>query len=295
LDALPDWLSVPSACAILAIVIQTQAPVTAIRALPKGNYMLVVEAPEIARTSLPGQFVMVAVAGQSVVPNPLLKRALAVYTVPDRKTGASKITLLLRVVGEGTQRLAEVRSGALLDLVGPLGNGFDLGRARARVSLLVVGGTGIASVYLLAEQLLREGEEVRLIYGGRSAEDLVGLQEFQALDLPIIVTTEDGSLGIRGLVTEGLRLELQEVPGQLANIYTCGPTPMMQAVSELAVKGSIPCQLSVEVKMACGFGVCLGCTVKTKGSYRLACTHGPVFDAADFEWERTYLETGAAR
>ncbi len=274
-------------------MIQTSAPLTAVHSLPRDNYVLTVAAPEIALSVLPGQFVMVAAAGQSVVPNPLLKRALAVYTVSDRKSGTPQITLLLRVVGEGTRRLAELRAGALLDLVGPLGNGFDLERARSRISLLVAGGTGIASVYLLAEQLLREGEDARLVYGGRSNEDLVGLKEFQALGMPIVVTTEDGSAGVRGLVTDGLNRVLTEFPDRLANIYTCGPTAMMQAVSQVAVERDIPCQLSVEVKMACGFGVCLGCTVKTKGSYRLACTHGPVFDAAEFEWEHSCREVGA--
>jgi dihydroorotate dehydrogenase electron transfer subunit len=114
---------------------------------------------------------------------------------------------------------------------------------------------------------------------------MVGLEDFRQLEIPVIPTTEDGTLGRRGLVTAALGDCLAELPAALANLYTCGPNPMMQAVSAMAKERGIPCQISVEMKMACGFGVCLGCTVKTRGSYRLACTHGPVFDADDFVWE----------
>lgn len=247
--------------------------------------ILTVEAPAIAETALPGQFVMAAPHSGSTVPAPLLKRALAVYGVIHRAGEPSAITLLLKVVGEGTKRLALVRRGETIDLVGPLGVGFDLQRAAGKLNLIVAGGTGIASVRLLAERLLHCGEEVRLLYGGRSRQDLVGLDDFSKLQMEVIPVTEDGSLGVRGLVTDGLRTALQRLPAGLVNVYTCGPNRMMQAVSEMALAAGIPCQISVEMKMACGFGVCLGCTVKTRESYRLACTHGPVFDAHGFVWE----------
>ncbi|MFZ0430461.1 MAG: dihydroorotate dehydrogenase electron transfer subunit, partial [Acidobacteriota bacterium] len=235
---------------MLSAVVRFQAPVLENRAHPHHVSILTVQAPEVASTVRPGQFVMAAVSGQGDIPSPLLKRALAVFTVPDREQ--NQITLLVKAVGEGTRRLTTVRPGDVLELVGPLGEGFDLERARNRISLIVVGGTGIASVHLLARELVRQGEEVALLYGGRSAEDLVGLAPFEQLGIPILTTTEDGSRGERGLVTDALRGSLERYPVQHLNVYTCGPNRMMQFVSEIVAPHRIPCQISVEIKMACG-------------------------------------------
>lgn len=233
---------------------------------------------------------MAALADGASYPSPLLKRALAVYTIPDRRARRRQITLLAKVLGEGTRRLASAKPGDNLSLVGPLGNGFDLDRSRNRINLIVVGGTGIASVYLLTEDIALSGEEVHLIYGGRTANDLVGLADFERLGVPILTTTEDGSKGLKGLVTDGLKECLNQFPARHLNVYTCGPSRMMESVTRLTRIHGIACQISVEVKMACGFGVCLGCTVKVLDQYRLACTHGPVFDGTEFVWEGSKLE-----
>ncbi|HLV01952.1 MAG TPA: dihydroorotate dehydrogenase electron transfer subunit [Acidobacteriota bacterium] len=259
------------------------------RKYPNDNYVLAVRAPEIADQVRPGQFVMAAEALHPILPSPLLKRALAVYTIEDGGHFGRLITLLLRVVGDGTHRLARLRPGDRLELVGPLGNGFDISASKGKLTILVAGGTGIASVYLLARELLRNGEEVLLIYGGRSHEDLVGIKDFESLNIPIIITTEDGSAGIAGMVTDGLTDQLERISGRHLHVVTCGPNPMMKAVAKLALAAGGSCHISVEAKMACGFGVCLGCTVKTQSAYRLACTHGPVFDAAEFVWEDNEL------
>lgn len=265
-------------------MLQVRAPLTENHQFSNGNHILTVQAPEIARQALPGQFVMAAAATEGSIPYPLLKRALAVYSVSEDR---SSLRLLLKVIGEGTRRLSELRNGEALELVGPLGNGFDLERGRGRLNLLVVGGTGIASVLLLARKLLDQGDETILIYGGRTGADLVGLDDFIGLEIPVLVTTEDGSRGTRGLVTDALRETLNRNKERSLNVYTCGPNAMMEAVWKMAEPRSVPCQVSVEVKMACGFGVCLGCTVKTTESYRLACTHGPVFNAETFIWEKS--------
>lgn len=266
-----------------------ERPVIENRQFPNHNYILAVRAPEIAERVRPGQFVMAAESQYPILPSPLLKRALAVYTIEEMHGNEEVITLLLRVVGDGTHRLARVRPGDSLELVGPLGNGFDTEASKGKMTILVAGGTGIASVYLLARELRRRGEEVLLIYGGRSREDLVGIKDFERLDIPIGITTEDGSAGIKGLVTNALEDQLTRVPGLHLHVVACGPNPMMRAVSRLALGAGGTCHISVEAKMACGFGVCLGCTVKTQSSYRLACTHGPVFDAAEFVWEDNEL------
>lgn len=268
------------------VVVNIEAPVVENRHYPNGSAIFRARAPEIAKSALPGQFVMAGVATKGGLPSPLLKRALAVYSLhPKGEDLVEDISFLVKVVGEGTQRLADVKEGDFIELIGPLGNGFDLTLAKGKLNFLVVGGTGVASVLLLAEKLCQSGEEVHLVYGGRTEKDLIGLGDFTRLDIPIYLTTEDGSRGFAGLVTDGFRDYLSEFPQNLCNIYTCGPNLMMEAVTRIAAKKGISCEISVEAKMACGFGVCLGCTVKTTGSYRLACTHGPVFDAAHFIWE----------
>lgn len=262
-----------------------EAPVVENRLLPQHNYLLAVRTPEIAETVRPGQFVMAAELTSQSLPYPLLKRALAVFSAVEEEGRKSVITLLLKTVGEGTLRLAALQPGDSVSLIGPLGNGFDLEPARGRINFLIAGGIGIASFYLLAQALQAAGEEVHLIYGARSAADLVMLEDFRRLDIPVFMTTDDGSQGLRGPITEGLRAYMPDHPSQRLFFYVCGPNRMMKAVTDLARRHGVPSQISVEAKMACGFGVCLGCTVKTVHSYRLACRHGPVFKGEEFVWE----------
>lgn len=257
-----------------------RASVNGVEAYPHQNYLLALGAPTIASRVEPGQFVMVSVSCLGT-PAPLLKRALAVYSVR-----GSDITLLFKVVGEGTDRLSQLRIGDDVELIGPLGNGFGYDAFKNRHHFLVAGGIGIASLYLLAARLRETNQMATLVYGGRSRQDLVGLNDFRALGLDCRVTTDDGSEGRHGVVTEGLREALDDLPNKDVVIYTCGPTPMMEAVSRLAEKKGLPCLISVENRMACGFGVCLGCTVRTTEGFRLACTHGPVFPAEAFVWQR---------
>ncbi|HSR69865.1 MAG TPA: dihydroorotate dehydrogenase electron transfer subunit, partial [Acidobacteriota bacterium] len=245
------------------------------------NYLLAVEAPEMAGECRPGQFVMAAEESGALYPSPLLKRALAVYS--RRWQGRDGVlTLLLKVMGDGTRRLASLRAGDRVSLVGPLGNGFSLDEAAGRESFLVAGGIGIASFLLLAEELAARGERAVLVYGARSASDLIGIDDFERLGMPVYVSTDDGSRGIRGLVTGALDRAFREQAPRSPLILTCGPTPMMKAVAGWSGQLGLPCRISVENRMACGFGVCLGCTVKTQQGYRLACTHGPVFEAESF-------------
>jgi dihydroorotate dehydrogenase electron transfer subunit len=253
------------------------------RALPQNNALLFFHAPQIASESLPGQFVMAAPQSQQVVPSPLLKRALAIYSAGD--PSPSSLSLLIKVVGEGTARLAVMNPGEKADLIGPLGNGFDLTAAEGKSNLLIVGGVGIASVYLLASELRRRGEQVTLVYGARTAADLIVLDDFRSLGIEAVLCTNDGSTGFRGYVTEGLEDHLRRSPERGLNFYACGPEPMLKAVATLACRLDVPCQVSVEARMACGFGVCLGCSVQTRDAYRLACCDGPVFQASELVWE----------
>ena len=269
-----------------------EGKVRANESLGRDNFLLTVEAPAIAAATRPGQFVMAAAAETYSQPFPLLRRALAVFSIEG--SNRDRITLLLKIIGDGTRKLAGMKEGDPIRLVGPLGCAFDCQRARGRQALIVAGGIGIASVYLLAEELAHQGTDVHLIYGGRSAGDLVCLEYFERLPISLTLTTEDGSRGRAGRVTGPLAECLPGLSPDNSIVFTCGPNAMMKAVSSQVLRLGIRCQVSVETKMACGFGVCLGCSVKVGDRYRLACTHGPVFEAAGFVWEEETKSSAVA-
>ncbi len=272
-------------CAILSTMNRVLvAPLIANKRLPRDNWMLTVLAPEIAETGAPGQFVMASDQTGASLPHPLLRRALAIYDTGREDDKPATIRLLVKAIGEGTRRLAALRAGDEINLIGPLGHGFEIKPSPDRIHVLLAGGVGIASVFLLAERLTKMGEQVHLIYGGRSRNDLVCLDDFHRLGIEVVLTTEDGSAGTTGLITDGLTRHLGGFPSQGWLFYACGPNPMLRAVAELAANLGIPCQVSVETRMGCGFGVCLGCSVKTVRSYRLACQQGPVFTSDELIW-----------
>ena len=270
-------------CYPCPMIVDIEGKARSCESLGRDNFLLTVEASAIAAASRPGQFVMAAAAEPYSQPFPLLRRSLAVFSIEG--SSREQVTLLLKIVGDGTRKLAGLKEGDPIRLAGPLGCGFDSEMARGKQALIVAGGIGIASVYLLAEQLVGQGTDVLLIYGGRTAADLVCLEYFEALPISLVLTTEDGSRGRAGRVTGALAEYLPSLSPERSVLYTCGPNPMMKAVSSQVVPLGVPCQVSVETKMACGFGVCLGCSVKVGDQYRLACTHGPVFEAAGFRWE----------
>lgn len=247
-------------------------------------------APPTIGSSCPGQFVMVKV---NPAIDPLLRRPFGVF---DLGTFATEFTdcgrqtyleILYKVVGKGTAMLSTLHHGDHLDILGPLGKGFTLGDP-AGEKLLVGGGVGLAPLYYLAKELVRESR-VHLFAGGRNKEDILCITEFDRLGVETYVATDDGTLGAQGLVTEVLEQHLSRA-GANATIYACGPTPMLKAVAFLAEKYGIACQVSLEGYMACGVGACLGCVVQGKDhseatpDYRCVCKDGPVFDQADLLW-----------
>lgn len=235
--------------------------------------------------SNPGQFLMIAAGSEAGVPrwDPLLPRPMAVF----RDLGPSderQVELLYRVVGRGTRLLSEALPGQMISVVGPLGRGFSI-EAGDDLAILVGGGSGIASLYELARALRGRGRAVLVILGAQSKPDLLARDDFSALDVELICTTEDGREGIRGRVTDPLEARLAEVAG-VATVFAVGPTPMMKACAGLAAKHASPCLVSLENPMACGFGVCLGCAApRAGGGFWLVCRDGPVFDSHDIDWE----------
>jgi len=228
---------------------------------------------------LPGQFVEVRIDG---VADTFLRRPISINFLD--KT-ANELWLLVAMVGEGTRRLGRLSAGDVLNCVLPLGNGFRLPVVSASVSdmhrqrfLLVGGGVGVAPLLFLGAELKAMGAEPTFLLGGRSAADLLELDEFSKYGA-VCVTTEDGSMGEQGFVTNHSVLT-----GHFDRIYTCGPTPMMKAVARYARETGVYCEASLENMMACGLGACLCCVEKTTDGNLCVCKDGPVFDIRRLLW-----------
>ncbi|HYB13274.1 MAG TPA: ribosomal protein S18-alanine N-acetyltransferase [Myxococcota bacterium] len=233
----------------------------------------------------PGQFLMLSPGPLGPVRrlDPLLPRPMAVYRASPVDDGAADVEVLYKLSGRGTTLLADARRGDAVGMVGPLGRGFPAPQHGTR-ALLVGGGTGIASLYELAARL-GASSAPRVLLGARSADEVMGLGDFRGLGVALDVATEDGSLGLRGLVTDLLEPALAETTPR--TLYACGPTAMMRRAAELALKAGCPCFVSLENPMACGFGVCLGCAVpRAEGGFGLVCREGPVFAANEIAWEQ---------
>jgi dihydroorotate dehydrogenase electron transfer subunit len=236
----------------------------------------------------PGQFAMLSAGAQqgALRTDPLLPRPMAVYRAEAAAEGAD-VEILYKVAGRGTALLADALPGQRVAIVAPLGKPFPPPRPAERV-IVVAGGTGIASVYELSARLAGAHHPVEILFGARTLSELMALDDFEALKIPIQLATEDGSAGEKGLVTDLLESALEApAPGAGRRVYVCGPTPMMRRSAEIAAERGVPCIAALENAMACGFGVCLGCAAPLrKGGYALVCRDGPAFDAAAIDWER---------
>lgn len=255
-----------------------------------GYYRIRLTAPPEFSAARPGQFVMVRV-GSGI--DPLLRRPFGIFDLStyapahDGAVAQPCFEMLYRVVGKGTAMLATLHETDRLDILGPLGKGFELGPAGGE-KLLVGGGVGLAPLYLLARELVNQFP-VRLFAGGRTRDDILCITEFERLGVECYVATEDGSLGQSGLVTEALVRRLDQL-GDGAEIFACGPHPMLKAVAGIAAERGIACQVSLEGYMACGVGACLGCVAPghrhspETPDYRCVCSEGPVFRAGELGW-----------
>ena len=240
-------------------------------------YRMRVESAYLARTAKPGQFVEVRCSPGI---EPLLRRPLGVHRIT-----ANGIEMLYEVVGSGTEILSRKPAGSGLDIIGPLGNGFN--DARSDAAILVAGGIGVAPLVALAEKLAAgKKNNVRIILGARTKSHILCEKEFKSIGCPVKIVTEDGTVGRKGLATDLLKESFAAREPQPEAIYACGPTGMLKAVAAIAKAHRIPCQVSLEERMACGVGVCLGCPVKVRpdGGYKMVCKDGPVFDAEEIVW-----------
>ncbi len=246
------------------------------------TFLFRLHAPDIAENALPGQFVMVR-SGPEEEHDPLLRRPFSIHKAHHSEKW---IEILFRVAGRGTRLMARQRVGAFLQVLGPLGTGFRL--RTGKIPILVGGGLGAAPLLFLAENL--DEKKAVVVLGAVTRGQLLRLEAFAGTGLEVLVATEDGSLGNRGLVTEVLdRLLLgldPEVRRDVA-VFACGPMPMMRAVAGLCGNYGVECQVSLETVMACGLGLCLGCAVHAdNGGYLHVCRQGPVFSAGRVDWSR---------
>jgi dihydroorotate dehydrogenase electron transfer subunit len=247
-------------------------------------------APAFPGSFRAGEFVMIR---PNWVADPLLPRAFSIYRISGEggggEDGVPVVEILYKVVGKGTHYLSRMEAGEEIDILGPLGNAFTFSDGTA-TAVLVAGGIGVPPIAALARQLRIANCELRnveVFLGGRTSEDILCVEDFEEAGAAIHITTEDGSLGVRGVITDLLRPFLITDHSSRFTMYACGPPGMLAAVARLAAELAVPCQVSVEANMACGFGACMGCAVEVEAeqkSYKLVCKDGPVFDSREIRW-----------
>jgi len=238
------------------------------------HFKMVLSSKDISKNALPGQFVEIKVSDSLT---PLLRRPFSFH-----KIGKDTFEILYHVVGKGTEILSNINVGAdnhlpLLDIIGPLGNGFNI--IKGKIAVLIGGGCGAAPLYALEEELKRQKIESHFFMGATTEGLLLCRSDFASLGTKLYISTDDGSCGEKCHVSALFSSYLDTLPAKDLVIYSCGPKAMLKAVIEIAKEKGIPCQVSLEEHMACGIGACLGCVVETKEGNKRVCKDGPVFDA----------------
>jgi len=246
-----------------------QAPAKETMELEHSIILLKVHAPEISSIIKPGQFLNIRVTDK---PYPLLRRPFSVCDVE-----GENLTLMFNVMGEGTSILAHKPKGSPVDILGPLGNGFNL-EADYDTAVIVGGGMG-AAPFPFVQRKLRGKKEILTFIGGRTHKDIItyGMEN-------VHIATDDGSEGIKGTVIDLLNENLELLKSKKIKIFACGPTPMFKALKDFCNKHKFNSEVSTECAMACGFGLCQGCPIESAndtGKYHLVCTDGPVFNIND--------------
>ncbi len=246
---------------------------------PGGYKLLTLEAPEVAPFVQPGQFIHVRIPNLGEA---LLRRPFSIF-----KAEADRLSILYKAVGHGTETMKALRAGECLSLIGPLGNGFPAPSAGS-LPVLVAGGYGMAALYLCAKRAPQKG---LAFFGGRRAADILCVEEFEALGWEVRATTEDGSRGLKGLVTKALDEWLAAKPaGVTPEFFACGPNAMLKAVAERALPGGWKAWISMDRHMGCGVGACLTCVQKIQTpeggwEWLRVCREGPVFEGRTIVWD----------
>lgn len=252
------------------------------RAIGAGVYLLSIKL-QLKKNPHPGEFLHIKPRSEGS--DPLLRRAFSIFDFDERN---GTVDVLYKVFGRGSAILSRVRAGEIIDLLGPLGNGFPI-PDKSKHILFAGGGVGIPPVYLLAKTCLAQGHDpksMNFLMGFGNAEDARMSQRVETLPIAMEITTDDGSRGRKAFVTDILKEKLESgLAGTGTVIFACGPDGMLHAVQRLAKHFQTPCYLSLESIMPCGVGTCLGCVVKKEGEDKFArvCREGPVFEANEVE------------
>ncbi len=247
---------------------------------------------DVVKDIIPGQFIMIRVGDTH---DPLLRRPMGIHKVVEDGKG---IEILYQVVGKGTFLMSEMRRGDRIDLLGPLGNGFKIDHDMER-AIIVAGGIGIAPMMALIEEIKRQGAgekgqktKIKVFIGGKTRRDILCVDDLKGLGADVYIATEDGSLGYKGVVTDLLKESITEKDSGFT-MFSCGPNAMLKSTTDIALRYNIPCQISLDKRMACGVGACLSCVVKVESlsptpisysPYKCVCTDGPVFNAVEIVW-----------
>lgn len=239
----------------------------------EGNYIIRLQSPVEIPNIRPGNFAEIQINNS---PEVFLRRPFSILDVDYEKR---IISFYVKIIGKGTKQLGDSKKGEKVNIIYPLGNSFGLPESGKKV-LIVGGGSGIAPFILLGKELQKNNNTVTFLMGGRSKKDILLTEEFSKYG-EVIATTEDGSHGEKGLVTNHSVFNSLDVD----KIYTCGPDPMMKAIGKIAVQKNIECEVSLENTMACGFGVCLCCVTATEEGNKRVCVEGPVFNVNYLKWQ----------
>lgn len=264
-----------------------RAEVFGYRRLGEPYHSVTLVAPEISKGAAPGQFIALRPPEDGSL---LLRRPFSIHRIDRRPGWAGTIEIVFDVRGRGTELLARSRPHSVLDVLGPLGRPFRLPKERTSC-LLVGGGIGSAPLLFLAEELRDHGHRVDFLIGGRTQDHLLRPIESKRLGATVTFTTDDGSVGHHGVVTEILPETIEATGAKV--VYACGPTPMLRAVASLSRESRIACQVAWEEIMACGFGACLVCAVPVRVDsgdgeawrWVRCCTEGPVFSGSRIHWD----------
>jgi dihydroorotate dehydrogenase electron transfer subunit len=262
-------------------VIKTE--ITSNRKVARDHFVMELEAPYLAKNAKPGQFVNVKVSENTT--DPLLRIPLGIHAVRNKR-----VKMLYKVVGQATEILSAKRKGEMLDVLGPIGNGYDLSplSKKGASAALVAGGHGVAPLYGLAEAITKRKKKVAFFTGAGTADHIVCDKELRKLGVKVYIATEDGSQGKKCYVTDILKEHFERTSDDKKRmiIYACGPRPMLAAVARFSKQVGVPAQVSLDAYMACGTGACLGCAIETVDGYKLVCKDGPVFDAQEIRWDK---------
>ncbi len=275
-------------------MLDKKVKVKSVTELGAGNYLLGLACPEQASLTRPGQFLMIKCA-EEVGDDPLLRRPFSIFSIRRHaRTGKPLgLEILVKDVGAGTHKLVQLRPGREIYVLGPQGKSFelrdDMGE-QIRFACLVGGGVGIAALLLLAQELPARGVVPILFYGARTKAELVLRDYFERLGIKTCYTTEDGSFGERGLVSAPIERFLKNHARQGVRVYACGPWAMMRAVHRLSLRNKTECEVSLEARMGCSLGACMGCVVrasspKDEAHFIRVCVEGPVIDSRRINWE----------